>query len=281
MDRRLIVNADDLGLNAPRTHGIFQAFEQGIVTSASLVVTSRDSEAAARHARHKALPTGLHLNFTEGEPLSSPSTVSSLVQPNGEFFDRSTLQRLLDDGRVDPQHLEREARAQLSWFLDHHGPPTHVDSHHHVHVHPAAVAVLPDILLRFGVLCVRIPAEDLPPFGYEIDDATIAYARRIADLARAAQVQYASYGLRSPDAFRGLTLVGRASAKNLRHVLTRLPEGTTELMVHPGSMTPVGTPFDVDAQRQTELAMLTDPGVRVVLSERKIHLCSYGDLHVA
>jgi predicted glycoside hydrolase/deacetylase ChbG (UPF0249 family) len=68
------------------------------------------------------------------------------------------------------------------------------------------------------------------------------------------------------------------SKKNLRHILNRLPEGTTELMVHPGSMASYGTPFDLDPQRQTELNMLMEPEVPALLAELKIELISFADL---
>ncbi len=265
-------------MNPPRSHGIFQAFEQGAVTSATLVVNGSDSDSAARNAKHRKLPTGLHLNLTEGEPLSPAKSISTLVEAHGGFFDRHTLRRLLDEGRVDLQHVEREVRAQIEWFLEHHGGPTHLDGHHHIHIHPVVAGVLPDILIRYGILAVRIPCETLPPFGYEVSDDQLAHVRAINDAATNARAHYVANGITSTDHFRGLTLVGRASAKNLRHVLGRLPEGTTELMVHPGSMTPIGTPFDIDPQRQTELAMLTDPALQGFLAEKKVQLCSFGDL---
>ncbi len=89
---------------------------------------------------------------------------------------------------------------------------------------------------------------------------------------------YGAYGIATSDHFRGLTLAGNAALKNLRHILGRLPEGVTELMVHPGSACTYGTPFDLDPQRQTELRMLTDVSIAEELRERGIKLGTYGDL---
>jgi chitin disaccharide deacetylase len=89
---------------------------------------------------------------------------------------------------------------------------------------------------------------------------------------------YKAHGLETTDHFRGLTLAGNASLKNLRHIIGRLPEGTTELMVHPGSPISYGTPFDLDPQRQTELRMLLDESIPTALKEREIGLCSFADL---
>lgn len=276
--RRLIINADDLGMNAPRSHGIFLCMEQGIVTNATLICNGSDSARAAKQAREKHLPVGIHLNVTEGTPLSKHDDVQSLLHHHGAFLDRHHLRRAFDEGTVDPRHLEREIRAQIEWFLDHHGAPTHLDGHHHMHIHPMIVPVLIPILQRYGIRFVRIPSDLLPPFGFEIENEQLQKAMTIAAQADAARILFDAEGISSTDSFRGLALTGTASAKNLRHILGRLPEGTTELMVHPGSPTPIGTEFDRHPQRQTELMMLTDPAVRSMLAERKIELISYRDL---
>ena len=276
--RRLIINADDLGINAPRSHAIFAAFEHGVVTSATLIVNGSDASQAAKHAREKHMPVGLHLNFTEGIPISDPSSVETLLKPNGEFHDRTAIRRAFTENAIDPLHVERETRAQLEWFLDHHGPPTHLDSHHAVHTHPFVVPLLIPILQRYGIRFVRIHHDLLPPFGFEIPEERVAALRIISDEAEAARPHFEGEGISSTDHFRGLALSGNASAKNLRHILSRLPEGTTELMVHPGSMTSEGTDFDRDPQRQTELMMLTDDTLRPQLKEKKIELCSFADL---
>src|SRR3989338_5312535 len=98
--RRLIINADDLGINPPRSHGIFEAFENGVVTNATLIANGSHSDQAAKHAREKNLPTGLHLSLTEGYPLSKPEHVSSLLHSDGTFFDRDVLRRVLEEGKV-------------------------------------------------------------------------------------------------------------------------------------------------------------------------------------
>lgn len=277
--RRLIINADDLGVNAPRSHGIFQCLEFGVVTSMTVIANGSDSEAATRHARERGLPAGLQLNLTQEYPVSKPAHIASLLDQNGVFLDFEHLRMALEEGKVEREHLDREIRAQLEWMLDVYGSPTHIASQDHVHIHPAiADALLPE-LERYGMRFVRIPCEEpLPPYGYEVSEERLAHVRTINALANTARSLYAAHGIESTDHFRGLTLEGNSSLKNLRHVITRLPDGTTELMVHPGSMSAYGTPFDLDPQRQTEFRMLTDPTIRSLLMEKKVTLCSYADL---
>ncbi len=279
MDRLLIINADDCGINSSRTHGIFEAVEFGAVTSVTVIPNETDSQTAARHARERDVPAGLHLNLTEGFPLSKPEDVSTLIMGNGEFYEPGKLRQLLSEGAIDRAHLEREIRAQCEWLLDEYGQPTHLDGHHHIHIHPFIVQVLLPILDRYAINFVRIPAEDpLPPFGYVITEEEVAKARTITAQANEARKLFEANHIRSTDHFRGLTLAGNASQKNLRHILNRLPEGSTELMVHPGSMAAYGTPFDLDPQRQTELHMVLNPEVRALCAEKKIRLGSFRDL---
>ncbi|MSR67974.1 ChbG/HpnK family deacetylase [Candidatus Peribacteria bacterium] len=277
--RTLIINADDLGVNTQRTHGIFQCFEFGIVTSATLLPNAADSERAGKQAREKGLPVGLHLNLTEEYPLSKRDSIESLVEGNGMFLQGERMRKALDAGEVKKEHLEREIRAQIEWFFDTVGSPTHVDSHHHIHTHPVVAAALIPILERYGVRYVRIPLEEpLPPFGYIITEEQLEKTKHINVDATIAKDMYGAYGIATSDHFRGLTLSGNASLKNIRHIIGRLPEGITELMVHPGSACTFGTPFDLDPQRQTELRMLTDVSIAEELKERGIKLASYGDL---
>jgi chitin disaccharide deacetylase len=278
--RRLIINADDLGVNAQRSHGIFQCVEFGVVTNTSLYPNGTDSDAAAKHARERKVSAGLHLNLTDEYPLSKPEHIAGLVEMNGTFLGERKLREALEEGSVPTASLEREVRAQLDWFFDTHGSaPTHIDGHRHVHLYPAVADVLIELMERYGIMNVRIPCEEpLPPFGYQITDDELAGVEALNARARAARDMYCGRGLRTTDHFRGLTLAGNASLKNLRHIIGKLPEGTTELMVHPGSACTYGTPFDLDPQRQTELRMLLDESIRDELAERKIQLVSWADV---
>jgi chitin disaccharide deacetylase len=102
--RRLIINADDLGLTDGVNRGIIEAHARGVLMSASLMVDTPGAEAGAAMAReHPALSVGLHF-VDDGPDLDQPG------------------------------HAEREFARQLARFRELMGlDPTHVDSHHHVH----------------------------------------------------------------------------------------------------------------------------------------------------
>lgn len=253
--------------------------EFGVVTSASIWPNGSDSDAAARRVRERKLSVGLHLNLVEEYPLSKPGDVASLLQRTGAFLPVTELFRKLDQGEVRREHLEREIHAQIQWAFDQRLVLTHIASNYDAHVHPVVTQALLPIMDRYGLNRVRIPCEEpLPPYGYEIPEKQLTEIRRTNALARVAREHFSAHGILTTDHFRGLTLLGNASLKNLRHVLSRLPDGTTELMVHPGSPAAYGTPFDLDPQRQTELRMLTDPTIAALLTEKKVKMGTYADL---
>ena len=119
-DRILIVNADDFGLSEGVNAGIARSHEQGILTSASLMVRWPAAEEAARYAaQHPRLAVGLHADLGEWE------------YREGEWV---AVYEVVDTADIDA--VGREARAQLGAFRELMGrDPTHVDSHQHFHTY--------------------------------------------------------------------------------------------------------------------------------------------------
>jgi predicted glycoside hydrolase/deacetylase ChbG (UPF0249 family) len=134
-DRLLVVNADDLGLSEAVNDGVFAAHEEGIVTSASLMVRQGAArEAAGRAAGHPDLAIGLHLdlgewNYEEGEWTLAYSRCDA----------------------EDAEAVEVECRAQLDRFRALLGrDPTHLDSHQHVHESEPARRVVEALAAELG-----------------------------------------------------------------------------------------------------------------------------------
>ena len=171
---KLIVTADDLGIGSERDEGILEAFHAGVVKCSSLLVNGDSTESAIRLCRDAGLQLGIHLNLTEGPPISDPSNVISLLSLQTshwcdvhlsdkqlhEFRGRFGLVDALSKGQVSLEEVEIETAAQLERFRSLVGyPPTHLDGHQHVHVFPGIAAVVARVAARCGVRCVRIPTE--------------------------------------------------------------------------------------------------------------------------
>ena len=149
--KRLIVNADDFGLNDSATDGISECFLQGTVTSTTLMVNAPAAVRAAQFAvDHPQLGVGLHFNLTWGRPLSSQYDVPALVDADGQFYGRSELAKRLLLGKVPRAQVETELRSQLNRLRALGIQPTHIDSHQHVHAFPGVFAVVAACCARDG-----------------------------------------------------------------------------------------------------------------------------------
>src|SRR5947209_17793780 len=110
----LIVNADDFGQSAGVNRGVIQANEEGILTSASLMVRWRAAAEAARVARNRrTLSIGLHLDFGEW------------VCQDGSWIPRYQVVPLDEVTAVRAEVLNQIALFRQLMRRD----PTHIDSH--------------------------------------------------------------------------------------------------------------------------------------------------------
>jgi chitin disaccharide deacetylase len=213
---RLIVNADDFGLTVGVSEGIVEAHVRGIVTSTSLMV---DAPAAA-HAVGLApelprLSIGLH--FVDDTPA-------------------------LDE----PGHAAREFARQLDRFRELMGrEPSHVDSHHHVHVRRMST---------FAPL--------VEPLG-----APLRGDRRVRYLG--AFFAHPQPGVVDHDRIRAPFLLG---------LLARIgPDAAfTELGCHPGRVTDE-LHSSYAGEREIELATLTEPDLTARIEALGLTLASYYD----
>jgi predicted glycoside hydrolase/deacetylase ChbG (UPF0249 family) len=134
--RRLIVNGDDLGLSAGVNCGIARAHEQGILTSASLMVRApRAADAAAYAHAHPALSVGLHVDLGEWHYTGEAWIAAYEVVPP-------------DDAAA----VGAEVAGQLERFNTLMGcEPTHLDAHQHAHREDPARAIVLELGERLGV----------------------------------------------------------------------------------------------------------------------------------
>jgi predicted glycoside hydrolase/deacetylase ChbG (UPF0249 family) len=144
MLRMLIVNADDFGASPSATDAISEAFNASVVTSTSGMVWMDDTIRAAGVATDCGLPVGLHLNLTlPYTAIEVPTSVRERQRRLTEIFTRDSWWNATER-RPDSELLRDVVRDQLDSFCEQFGPPTHIDGHHHVHLHEAVLDMLPN-----------------------------------------------------------------------------------------------------------------------------------------
>lgn len=273
---RLIINADDLGAGTPTDQGILEAFAKGVVSSASLLVNGPSFVSAVALARDAGLPIGVHLNLSEGEPLSGP--IPGLTDTDGRFPGKQVSRRRFQHGEFDPESLARELFAQIERVRQAGLQPDHLDTHQHCGLFPPVTQALIAAANQSGIRRMRLPAPatmidpNLPP---ALDDELQLYRQLAPQMAQ----QLREAGITTPDGLLGMPLLNRLDEDRLSRLLTELPAGTWELMVHPGYIDPHRAFSGVE--REQELHTLVSPAIRSLLSQRRIRLISFAELSCA
>jgi chitin disaccharide deacetylase len=281
--RRLVVNADDLGADEGRNQGIFEAIKTGSVTSVSILANGqglKDALAKIRRLEEARVSLGIHLNLSEGEPLSSGLRL--LTGSDGQFLGKAATQRLLVQlGHPDlEREVWKEVDAQIRCLQEAGLTLHHLDGHQHVHVFPAVVRSAMKAAADHGIPWIRIPDEPRPAAGTEHLSAALAEESRLfSGLASEARAFLKAHALRAPDRFFGLYWKGRLATAPLEAMVRRLPDGLSELMVHPGrvmSRPPTG-PFSSfsTSERERELEVLLTPGFRTMLAKNGVELTPF------
>jgi len=287
--KELILNADDFGYTRGVNEGIIRAHRDGILTSATLMVNGPAfNDAMERAKSNPKLGIGCHLVLTGGFAVAPPQEIPSLVGRDGRLpKSLGALVARVSSGRIPSREIERELRAQIEKIRRTGIELTHVDTHKHTHVHPRVMHAVGRVAREFGITRVRNPIENL---GDSWRTARSERAGLVQNMAASAAVCAVgswfksiaqSYGLRSPDHFLGLAVTGYVSAAALCRLIDTLPEGRTEIMVHPGICDAdlARTGSRLQQQRQMEMHALLSPDARRAVQEHDIRLISYRELN--
>ena len=286
--KNLIVNADDLGWTEGVNRGIVEAHRKGLVTSTSLLANGRAFAGAAEISRsNPQLGIGVHLNLSDGPSLAPPNEIKGLLGKTGELEGTPESLLLKIAGRVlRVEEVEREWDAQVQKVRDAGIQPSHLDGHKHVHMLPGLFEVALRVAKKHKVRAIRVAHEESTmraalSSGKDQQKGVVlkqgVQARGLKLMARDARELAEHAGIATTDYFCGIAQTGVLTREGLQRLLEILPEGTTELMCHPGYADEElrKTQTRLQESRQVELEILTDPGIRKVVATRGIRLLSY------
>ena len=289
----VIFNADDFGRSSEINCAVLQAHREGVLTSASLMVTGDAAEEAVALAR--ATPTlavGLHLVLSDGRPASPPGQIPHLLRGRDRF--PASAARVWVRYLFSPaarQEMAGEVRAQFERFAATSLPLDHVDGHQHVHMQPAVFAALLPLARQYGASGVRLPRDD---FGmamrYDRRDAAVKavwaaafgilcrrYAGELEGGAAGSGQSVAAHRLTAADRVYGLMQSGRMEEAYVLRALSSVGPTVVELYFHP-TLASASVPL---GPNRGDLVTLLSPAVHRVIEERGWVRVSYATLQEA
>ncbi|MBV9735658.1 MAG: hopanoid biosynthesis-associated protein HpnK [Acidisphaera sp.] len=275
--KRVILTADDFGLSIGVNEAVERAHRAGILTAASLMVAGPAAADAVRRAR--ALPglrVGLHLVVIDGPAMLPPSAIPDLVDARG-WFGAEQVRRgfaYFFRPRVRRQ-LAAEIAAQFAAFAETGLPLDHADAHRHMHAHPLIGRLLIDIGRAHGLRALRVPAEPASVVRACGERVGVG-ARALHAWTRLLRAQARRAGLVTNDHAFGIAWSGRVTAARLRRLAAHLPDGLSEIYLHPATRRDALLERRMPGyQHEAEFAALVDPGVAEALRAAGATLTTY------
>jgi predicted glycoside hydrolase/deacetylase ChbG (UPF0249 family) len=243
-------------------------------------------EAAALSKQLPRLSVGCHVVLIDGQPVLPPQQVPSLTQ-SARFRDglRTFATRALT-GRLDSTEIAAEAKAQIRRLQVAGVFVSHFDTHKHTHMFPKVLHPLLQAAAECGVRAVRNPfGPRLPlrlPELLKRPNLWMRWAEVgvLRTFASAFQNTIQREGFVTTDGTLGVEITGTTDEMLFTAVATSVPEGTWELVCHPGyndsDLQTVNT--RLRESREVELGVLSSPRTREILARQGVELISYRDL---
>ena len=282
MDRRVIINADDFGLCDGVNKAVAQAHTDGVLTSTTIMANMPAAKKAVKIA--KKLPNlgvGVHLNLTEGRPLSKDTSIERLLDTDGQFH--CSLARLSFfslAGHKIREAIRAELAAQIQWGIDNGLKLTHLDSHKHIHAFPQLFSIVCQLARRFEIPAIRWPFEPkgLSRIPWPLTGADgRKRAQKIRLMAKLNRMQNTDFF--KTDALLGIAHTGKIDVNFFKAVALYNSAATAEVMTHPGfidGLDPSKTRLLY--QRKVELEALCSEKTKKYFKDAGVKLVHYGEL---
>jgi len=245
-----------------------------------------DAVAAARSAPN--LSVGCHVTLVDGTPVSSPDAADTLVairsaEPDRFYSKLSAFAARAMLGGFDRDQLVAEVTAQIKKIQATGLQVTHLDTHKHAHIFPEILVALLRAARICGVRAIRnpiVPVKALPARLFKGKRELwkrYGQVRMLHTFSRQFLQRTKRAGLLTPDGVVGVIETGSLDSSLLLQTLASLPEGTWELVCHPGyddaDLRTVRTRL-LDS-REEERRLLTSPDLRKFLEEQKFRVIGY------
>ena len=283
---RLIINADDFGLTSGVNRAIMECGRAGAITSTTLMANSRAfAEAVTLAGNARGLKVGCHVVLIDGEPLASGLT--SLTSGTLKFknslrdFALAAVRKQLSQDEI-----QREAEAQIRKLQAAGLTLTHIDTHKHTHIFPHVLRPVLKAAKACGIQAIRNPFEPFSAWPIRLIASSPGLWKRALEVtllqkfASTFRHIIREEGMITTEGTAGIIATGRLDQRLFVSTMQALPEGTWELVCHPGYA-------DADLQnagtrllesRRVELDALRSEQTKSAVAARGVELISYADL---
>lgn len=284
--KKLIINADDFGLSSSVNRGIVDCFQRGVVSSTTLMANMSGFDDAVLLAQENSgLKVGAHLNVYRGRPLSPAREIASLVNKNGMFYASVELPMRLYLGKVKIEHIEKELRAQVVRIREAGVQITHFDSEKHFHMFPVVSQAVLNTARYFGIKKIRLPQEKRQSGSFnDLFSAQFCKYLYLSLRAKKMRGEFQRAGILYVDNFFGILYSKKIGIDAFLQILERIPEGVSEIMVHPGyvdsELRQMAKEYNnyLLETREEEVKVLTSEVVVEKVKELSIKLVGYDEL---
>jgi hopanoid biosynthesis associated protein HpnK len=273
--KHIIVTADDFGQDPEVNRAVIQAYREGILTCASLMVTGPCAwQAVSLAKKQPGLRVGLHLVLVDGTSVLPHKEIPRLVNHARRFASRpeATGLRYFPSREIRRQ-LAAECEAQIQAFLKTGLEPDHLNSHHHLHMHPVVAAIITELARKYRIPAIRLPFQ---PDGF-LKIANIGMAALMLPWALLLRQRLRRCGVAHNRSLVGLYESGWMHEENWLRWIPRLKPGITEIFCHPGKPSG-GAPCPSSCGRYAEFCALTSKKVIHKLTCERVVLTTYSDM---
>jgi len=215
----LIINADDFGISKAVNYAIMAAMDSNICTDTTLLANFDESENAANLAvsMNRTDRVGIHLNLTEGFPLSLKIRNEPRFCNQEGYFHNKKLKRIALLSKSEKIAVQEELTSQIRLCRKFGIPISHADSHNHIHEEPGLGLLIMGILKNENIPYLRL-------------------TNNIGETSFVNRIYRSTYNLVL--GFKGLTVTEYfGSITNLNNYTKMIDENSVvELMIHPGKI---------------------------------------------
>ena len=283
---RLIITADDLGIDPYINSAIVECYKEGLLTCSALLVNAPYSKEGIEIAKkYPNLEVGLHLSIVEGLSLRRvESTVTDDIQYFNDIClirDWKIFAKKYFLGKINFNELEEELELQILEFLKHFPKIPFINGTQHMHLLPKVWKIVVKLAKKYEIKGIRVPSIEFPNRHYLNSRLLPLVLFNI--LGQFDRLSLKKSNIKTTNNVIGMQYSGKISQDILLKILKSISKkSTSEIVMHPGyesltlrkNLPWAYSKFNWDLERQA----LLSPKIKEFIIKNNIELIKFTDL---